>query len=182
MNGSYLPAARARLATAFPVLLAMLVWMAIPPAPVAADSALQARIEYQVQREPRLEGTEVRVITDTGNIVLTGQVPLLAQKMLYEQIAWQTRGALDVDSEIRVVPQSRVSDRQLEEAILGLIRNHDKLAGLDVGVKDGVVIVHGTFTNASEVLSLKWRIAEIQGVVNILIDSQVLARAPLPGD
>jgi hypothetical protein len=82
INGSYLPAARAKLAAAFPMLLAMLLWIAIPPVPVAADSTLQARIEHQVQREPRLEGTEVRVITDAGNIVLTGQVPLLAQELL----------------------------------------------------------------------------------------------------
>jgi hypothetical protein len=100
--------------------------------------------------------------------------------MLYEQIAWQTRGTVDVDSEIRVIPETRVSDRQLEEAILTLARQHKQLPNIDVAVKDGVVIIHGTFIRASEVLFLKWRIAEIEGVVRILIDSQFLAQARMP--
>jgi osmotically-inducible protein OsmY len=122
----------------------------------------------------------VRIITDAGNVVMTGQVRLLSQKMLYEQIAWQTRGTVDVNSEIRVIPETRVSDRQLEEAILTLARQHKQLPNIDVAVKDGVVIVHSTFTRASDVLFLKWRIAEIEGVVRILIDSQFLAQARMP--
>ena len=50
---------------------------------------------------------------------MTGQVRLLSQKMLYEQIAWQTRGTVDVDSEIRVIPETRVSDRLL--AMRGIV-------------------------------------------------------------
>jgi osmotically-inducible protein OsmY len=100
--------------------------------------------------------------------------------MLYEQIAWQARGAVDVDSEIRVIPHTRASDRQLKESILALARDQKQLPVIDVVVKDGVVIVHGAFTRASEVLLLKWRIAEIEGVVRILIDSQFLAQGRMP--
>lgn len=180
MNGSVLSDTRAMLTTRFGVLLTILVCAAIQPALAADNTDLQARIEFQVQREPRLEGTEVRIVTDAGNVVITGHVRLLSQKMLYEQIAWQTRGTVDVDSEIRVVPQTRPSDLQLQQAILALARNHKQLPDIDVAVKDGVVIVHGSFTNASEVLFLKWRIAEIEGVINILIDSQFLAHATTP--
>lgn len=180
MNGSALSGTRKTLSNRFRVLLTLLVCVAMQPAPAAATTALQARIEFQVQREPRLDGTEVRIITDAGNVVMTGQVRLLSQKMLYEQIAWQTRGTVDVDSEIRVVPETPASDRQLEESILALARQHEQLPKIDVAVKDGVVIVHATFTLASEVLFLKWRIAEIEGVVRILIDSQFLAQAMQP--
>ena len=180
MNGSYLPDVRAKFSTRLGMLLTVLVCIALQPGLAAANTALQARIEFQVQREQRLEGTEVRITTDAGNVVMTGQVRLLSQKMLYEQIAWQTRGTVDVDSEIRVIPETRASDQQLEEAILALARDHKQLTKFDVAVRDGVVTVHGTFTSASDVLFLKWRIAEIEGVVNILIDSQFLARAEMP--
>lgn len=179
MYGSSLSDTRPKLSTRFLMLLAVLACVAVQPA-LAADTALEARIEFEVQREPRLEGTEVQIITDAGNVVMTGRVRLLSQKMLYEQIAWQTRGTVDVDSEIRVIPETRAADRQLEEAILTLARQHEQLPNIDVAVKDGVVIVHGTFTRASEVLFLKWRIAEIEGVVRILIDSHFLAQARMP--
>lgn len=146
-----------------------------------ANASLQARIEYQVQQEPRLDGTEVRIITDAGNIVMTGQVRLLSQKMLYEQTAWQTRGTVDVDSEIRVIPETRPSDRQLEQALLALAQHHKAFRNIDVVVKDGVAILHGTFTSASDVLLLKCRIVEIEGIVRILIDCQFLANAKTPG-
>jgi len=179
MYASSLSNTRPTLSTRFLMLLAVLACVAIQPA-LAADTALQARIEFEVQREPRLQDTEVRIITDAGNVVMTGHVRLLSQKMLYEQIAWQTRGTVDVNSEIRVIPETRVSDRQLEEAILALARQHKQLPNIDVAVKEGVVIIHGTFIHASEVLLLKWRIAEIEGVVRILIDSQFLAQATMP--
>lgn len=180
MNGCCSSDTLPTLSTRFRILLTVLACVAIQPALAAANPALQARIEFQVQREPRLEGTEVQITTDAGNVVITGHVRLLSQKLLYEQIAWQTRGTVDVDSEIRVIPEPRVSDRQLQEAILAVVRHHEQLPSIDVAVKDGVVIVHGTFTSASEVLFLKWRIAEINGVIRILIDSQFLARAMVP--
>jgi osmotically-inducible protein OsmY len=163
------------------ILLAALVYLALQPPLAEANAALKALIEFQVQREPRLNGTEVQIITDNGNVVLTGQVRLLSQKMLYEQIAWQTRGTMDVDSEIRVNPETPISDQQLERAILAMAQRHEELRNLEVAVKDGVVIVHGTFTTASDVLLLKWRMAEIEGVVRILMDSQFLANAETSG-
>ncbi len=180
MNGTSGSDKRATLATRYRILLTVLAFAALQPALAAANTALQARIEFQVQREPRLDGSEVRIITDGGNVVMTGHVRLLSQKMLYEQIAWQTRGTLDVDSEIRVIPATRASDQQLEQAILALAKQHKQLRNMGVAVKDGVVIVHGSFTSASDVLFLKWRIAEIEGVVSILIDSQFLAKAETP--
>jgi hypothetical protein len=179
MHGRYLPVTGRTFSIRCLVLLASLVCVAIQPA-LAADTALQARIEFEVQREQRLEGTAVQIFTDAGHVVMTGHVRLLSQKLLYEQIAWQARGAVDVDSEIRVIPHTRASDRQLKESILALARDQKQLPVIDVVVKDGVVIVHGAFTRASEVLLLKWRIAEIEGVVRILIDSQFLAQGRMP--
>ena len=180
MNGDTFSTRRLMLSNCFRTLLTVLACVALLPSFAIASSALQARIAFQVEQEPRLEGSDVRIVTDRGNVVMTGEVRLLSQKMLYEQIAWQTRGTLDVDSEIRVVPQTRVSDRQLEKAILALAERHRQLENIGVVVKDGVAIVHGSFTNASDVLSLKWQIAEIEGVVRILINSRFLARVETP--
>jgi len=181
MNSRSLGHTRPMPSTRLLVLLTVLLCLALQPALAAANAALQARIEARIQGEPRLDGTEVRITTDNGNVVMTGHVRLLSQKMLYEQTAWQTPGTVDVDSEIRVIPQTRPADQQLESAILALARHHKEFHDIDVAVKDGVVIVHGTFRSASDVLFLKWRIAEIEGVRQVLIDSQFLAHARTPG-
>lgn len=163
-------------AISFRLVLGLLACIAVGPAFAATDAALQARIEFQVQHEPRLDGTDVSVITDDGNVVLTGQVRLLSQKMLYGQIAWQTGGTIDVDNEIRVIPATAVSDQKLEEAILRLLQQHERFQSIDAAVKDGIATIHGTFAGAADVLFLKWRIAEIEGVIRVLIESQIIAQ------
>lgn len=167
---------RISVAVAFRLILGLLACIAPVPAFAETDAALQARIEYQVQHEPRLDGTDIRVITDDGNVVLTGQVRLLSQKMLYGQIAWQTVGTIDVDNEIRVTPATVVSDQKLEEAIRRLLQKHEQFRSIDAAVKDGIATIHGTFTGAADVLFLKWRIAEIEGVILVLIESQIIAQ------
>ena len=162
--------------TSAPLLLALLATITFQSGLAAAGEALQARIEQKLQSEPRLDDTEVRIIADDGRVVMLGQVKLLSQKMLYEQIVWRTAGTIDVDNEIRVSPATRVSDEQLNSAIQALFEPDKRYQNIEVAVKDGVAVVHGTFASATEVLALKWRIAEIEGVVNILIASQFLAQ------
>ena len=176
MKNLFSPYTRTGVLTSVQLLLAVLASITFQSALAAADEALQARIEFQVQSEPRLDGTEVRIIADGGHVVMLGQVKLLSQKLLYEQIVWRTAGTIDVDDEIRVTPATRVSDAQLKSAIQVLFEHDKRHQNIDVSVKDGVAVVHGTFTSATEVLSLKWRIAEIEGVVNILIASQFIAQ------
>ncbi len=162
--------------TSLQLLLALLACITLESALAAGDEALRERIELQVQRELRLTGTEVRIIADQGHVVLLGQVRLLSQKMLYEQIAWQTSGTFDIDNEIRVSPATRISDEQLKNAIQALFEHYPQYQNFDASVKDGVAIIHGTFASAAEVLSLKWQIAGIEGILSILIESQFIAQ------
>lgn len=158
-------------------LLGLLVLLAAVPVYAGTDTALLARIEYQVKHEPRLAGVDVKVYADNGHAVLTGQVGLLHQKMLYEQIVWQTRGVIDVNSELRVVPAAQVADQLLEEKIRKLVEEIGIFEDIDVGVKDGAVYIDGTFENATDVLLLKWRVAGISGVIRIILSSRFVAQA-----
>lgn len=157
-------------------ILGLLVLLAAVPVYAETDAALLARIEYQVKHEPRLGGVDVKVYADSGHAVLIGQVGLLHQKMLYEQIVWQTRGVIDVNSELRVVPAVQVTDQLLEEKIQKLVQEIGIFEDIDAGVKDGVVYIDGTFENATDVLLLKWRVAEISGVIRIILSSRFVAQ------
>lgn len=166
---------KVRLPGVLQVLLGLLALLMVNTVFAETDAALQARIVFQAQHEPRLDGAAVKVVTAAGHVVLTGQVRLLSQKMLYEQIAWQTKGSIDVNSEIRVVPVASVSDQLVEERILAVIQKHKRFDDIDVGVKEGLASVRGSFENAADVLFLKWQIAEIEGVIRILFESRFIA-------
>jgi hypothetical protein len=61
-----------------------------------------------------------------------------------------------------------------------MARQYKQLPDIEVAVKDGVVIKLGTFTRVSELLFMESRVAEIEGVVRILIDSRFPARTRMP--
>jgi osmotically-inducible protein OsmY len=132
---------------------------------------LQQRVQEQIDTDEQLEGTQITVAVNESQVVLSGTVWLYSQKMRSEQIAWRTYGVLEVDSEIRVTPRVPTTDRELTHAIALLILQFPQLqlAGIIVTVTDGHVDLSGTFYDASDVLLLKHRVADIEGVVSITI-------------
>ncbi len=140
----------------------------------ANETELRQRIQDQVRSDDQLEGTEVRVAVKGGDIVLSGTVRLYSQKMRYEQLVWRTPGVLDVDNEIRVLPHGLIEDRDIKSQILNIKHKYPRFQAsvIQVVVDEGQVSVNGTFHNASDVLFLKHRIAEIEGVTRITIDIQ----------
>ena len=143
----------------------------------ANETELRQRIQDQVQSDDQLEGTEVRVAVKGGDVVLSGTVRLYSQKMRYEQLVWRTRGVLDVDNEIRVRPHGLIADRDIKSQILNIKHKYPRFQAsvIQVAVNKGHVNVSGTFHDASDVLFLKHRIAEIEGVTRIAIDVQYAA-------
>lgn len=138
----------------------------------ANETDLRQRIQDQVRSDDQLEGTEVRVAVKGSDVVLSGTVRLYSQKMRYEQLVWRTPGVLDVDNEIRVRPHGLIDDRDIKSQILNTKHKYPRFQAsvIKVSVDKGQVKVNGTFHDASDVLFLKHRIAEIEGVTRITID------------
>ena len=135
---------------------------------------LRQRIQDQVQSDEQLQDTEVRIAVTGGDVVLSGTVRLYSQKMRYEQLTWRTSGVMDVDNEIRVRPNGLIDDRDIQSQILNIKHKYPRFQAsvLQVTVNKGHVSVNGTFHDASDVLFLKHRIAEIEGVIQIDIEVQ----------
>ena len=95
-----------------------LLLLSAPPAFSFSDADLKHWIESRAARTPVLmTADEVRVDVDDGFVVLSGQVHLLAQRMEYDQIAWQTIGVREVDNEIVVIPAEVSSDSEIERKV-----------------------------------------------------------------
>jgi hypothetical protein len=129
--------------------------------------SIKTEIKNKTANTAKLKGTEVNVAVQDGNVILYGTVVLYIQKMLYEQIAWKTAGVVEVDNEIRVVPQLPQTDPAIKRKIIELIQSRPRFhgAGLEVVVKEGAVIIRGAFEHPRDVLFLKHLVAEIEGVV-----------------
>ena len=109
--------------------------------------------------------------------MLFGAVDRYIQKMLYEKIAWKTKGVRQVENEIRVIPTVLQDDAIIERKVKEIIQTHDRFKGvsIDVTVKTGTVNVLITLNHPEDVLFLKERIADINGVVSIDIMANFVA-------
>ena len=142
-----------------------------------SDKIIKQRIEDEAADTFRLRGTKVDLAVEDGYVVLYGTVGLYIQKMLYEQIAWKTKGVVEVDNEIRVVPGLPQTDKAIERKIMELVQTHRRFQGVDVNVtvKEGAVHIRTTLDHPRDVLFLKRRVAEIDGVISINIQAKFIA-------
>jgi len=149
----------------------------VPQALAMSDKIMKQRIEDKANDTFRLRGTKVEVAVEDGYVVLYGTVDLYIKKMLYEQIAWKTKGVVEVDNEIRVVPKLPRADADIKRNIMEVVHSHRRLQGvnLEVTVESGAVRIHATFEHPSDVLFFKRRVAEIEGVIAINIIAKFIA-------
>ena len=160
------------LAMAFIIILLSMFYSS--EAQALSDETIKQQIEAKVSDTSALEGTQVRVYVEDGLVVLSGTVRLYEQKMTYEKIAWQTTGVAEVENEIRVIPKFSFNDIAIERKIREIFKIYRRLHGaqLTVTVKDGAVVLQGTFEHPRDVLFLKHKVAGIEGVIAIEIQTR----------
>jgi osmotically-inducible protein OsmY len=162
-----------------------------PPGAAAEDPArdreLRERIEERLAALPELDGAEIRVLLQAGQVVLQGSVLLLEQSLRAEQSVWTTPGVVDVENELRVVRREEVADDVIERQVRSILKGDGRFldAQLRLQVEAGVVRLHGTFADPVDVLALKHRVAAVPGVRDVRIDAvltalQRPARPPRP--
>ena len=160
------------------LVFCVVLFAALCTAPVSApslsrDEAIQGAIQHSAEQLPKMQGAVVRIAVESGNVVLLGTVRLYIQKMEYERIAWTTEGVKEVESEIRVVPNVPVLDSAIEKHIRAIVNTNARFrtAELTLLVAGGSVLLDATFDHPDDVLFLKHRVAEIEGVTAIVIKS-----------
>ena len=139
-----------------------------------SNKIIKQRIEGEAAGTFRLRETKVDLAVEDGYVVLYGTVGLYIQKMLYEQIAWKTKGVVEVENEIRVVPGLPQTDKAIDRKIMEIVQTHRRFKDVDVNVtvKEGAVHIRTTLDHPRDVLFLKSRVAEITGVISINIQAK----------
>ena len=145
-----------------------------------SDDVIKRKIEREAIDTYNLRATKVKIAVENGNVVLYGTVDRYIQKMLYEKITWKTEGVVEVDNEIRVIPKFPQTDEAIERKVKEIVQTYRQFQGvkISVAVKTGAVDVIITLNNPSDVLFLKNKIAEIDGVISIDIMAKFIAFNP----
>ena len=81
-----------------------------------------------------------------------------------------------MDNEIRVVPRLAQRDAVIERKIMELVQTHRRFQGVNiiVAAKAGAVHIRITLDHPSDVLFLKHKVAEIDGVISINIQAKFI--------
>ena len=81
---------------------------------------------------------------------------------------------MEVDNEIRGEPVLPATDDSIKRRVMEILLAHESFADIDaaVTVEAGFVFIRGIFKDPHDVQSLKHKVAEIQGVIEIHIQAE----------
>ncbi|SEM67087.1 BON domain-containing protein [Nitrosomonas marina] len=77
-------------------------WVEKPSGITYDDSTIYAKISYALNTDPDLEGSEVELKVDDGNVLLTGTVANKHQITKINMLSWMVDGVKDVDNQLNV--------------------------------------------------------------------------------
>jgi osmotically-inducible protein OsmY len=166
-----MPSQRTRTFVLLCVVIGLVGSLGLVSGYAAGDREILEHIAVQTRHDERLEDTEVHIVVQSGQVILSGTVYLYSQKILYEHIVEQTPGVVEITNEVRVVPRLPVEDAEIARHIRTLIKGHQRFqnAAITVDVSQGTVSLSGTFHDPGDFLFLKHQVAEIEGVIRLEI-------------
>lgn len=142
-----------------------------------SDETIRREIAKQFTESDKLRDTKIQINVEQRLVVLSGEVQFYEQKLLSERIAWTTPDVFEVDNEIQVKPKLPLSDIAIEQKVRQIVKANERYraAAVLVMVSNGKVFLEGSFLGFSDPSTLKHKIAEIEGVVDIEINAIFLA-------
>ena len=158
------------------VLFILMIFFSVTSVLAQSDRQIQHEIEVQIAESAVLQGIRIDIHVEQRLVVVTGDVRLYEQKLILERIAWTTPGVFEVDNEIRIVPKMPLTDEQIKEKIMAIVKadDHFHVALLDIRIDKGNVILKGSFLDFRDPSRLKHTIAAIEGVLTIRINATFL--------
>lgn len=150
---------------------------------VLASELDQRIVERLRALDPEL-ASRVTVSARDGAVLLTGVVRIYEHVLQAERVAWTTEGVLDVENELRVIPLLPVEDAAIERRVREILKTDPRFADVSVrvDVKAGFVKLAGLFEDPGEVLSLKHRVASVEGVLHVEIEAMLVAGGQRPAN
>jgi osmotically-inducible protein OsmY len=140
--------------------------------PVLTDTELQDNVASQLQRDSRIDASDVDVTAFGGHVTLKGSVPYGFQKKTATEDARNTVGVGWVTNDLIVRTPPRKDNAIRADELFEMSTDYP-LSGLSihVAVKDGVVTLSGTvhtWYQKNHAETIAWRPRGVKSVVNNL--------------
>lgn len=87
------------------------------------DMQIQEDVRNALRRDPDVDASKVSIHVDAGIVTITGTVKSYYEKMLVDQIAFNTIGVYDVINKSTIVPTSHITDEALAKKLSARTKN-----------------------------------------------------------
>jgi osmotically-inducible protein OsmY len=118
------------------------------PAPAANtdDRVLESNIRDLIRFNSAIDESRIIVVAAGGRVILEGTVDSFWQKARVESLAAETRGVMDIDNRIAVVPAEKKQDSEIARDIsAAFVRNMSIDPNLiNISVGNGAVTISGS--------------------------------------
>lgn len=148
-----------------------------------SDEDLARLVTESIAWDSRIHYSHIRVSVDHGVVFLAGTVERLSEKAAAEEVAARVKGVTQVISNILVMPEREVTDKEIEKSVKEALDRDARLDADHIEVASG----NGVITLRGEVLSgaQKWAALDdaalTYGVRAVVDELSVLPEQP-PGD
>lgn len=143
------------------------------------DTDIVNRIKKELKEKMQLSSMDINVDSKQGNVILSGIVDVLSEKIFAEEIAYKIDGVVSIENGITIGMDSNITDSHIKYEIENKIyeeEESDSLLNLGVEVKGGTAILMGHVENPSDKRKAVYLASSSRGVVNIVDSIKIETR------
>jgi osmotically-inducible protein OsmY len=135
------------------------------------DGTVEERVRAELEWDPRLDASRVRVRARDGVVFLLGKVKSFAEKWAASRAALRADGVVDVQNalEIDLRRGDRVNDDELRHAVLRALRlePHTPQGLVTADVRDGRVTLRGVVELPMQIAAGEAAVRKIPGLLGV---------------
>lgn len=135
------------------------------------DADIVNRIKKELREKMQLSSMDINVDCKQGNVILSGIVDVLSEKIFAKEIAGKIDGVISIENGITIGMDSNITDSHIKYEIENKIygeEESDSLSNVGVDVKGGTAILMGHVENNSDKRKAVELASSSRGVVNIV--------------
>ena len=135
------------------------------------DTDIVNQIKKALREKMQLSSMDINVDCRQGNVILSGIVDVLSEKIFAEKIASKIDGVVSVENGITIGMDSNITDSHIKYEIENKIyeeEENDSLSNVGVDVKSGTAILMGHVENSSDKRKAVELASSSRGIANIV--------------
>lgn len=135
------------------------------------DTDIVNQIKKALREKMQLSSMDINVDCRQGNVILSGIVDVLSEKIFAEKIASKIDGVVSVENGITIGMDSNITDSHIKYEIENKIyeeEENDSLSNIGVDVKGGTAILMGHVENSSDKRKAVELASSSRGIANIV--------------